>query len=75
MLYAPFTSALMRILWVLQWLMDGRGEEVEVVEVAVAFLNRLSEWAKAQPKYMAIGKQFEALKVEMEKRLILGQDK
>jgi predicted nucleic acid-binding Zn-ribbon protein len=57
------------------FLVDGRGEEVEVVEVAVAFLNRLSEWAKAQTKYMEIGKQFETLKVEMEKRLILGQDK
>ena len=54
------------------FLVDGRGEEVEVVEVAVAFLGRLSESAKAQRKYVEIGQQVETLKVGMETRLILG---
>ncbi len=50
----------------------AKGEEHEVVMIAAAFLGRLSEWAKANPKYSETEQQIASLRSLMERQIIRG---
>ncbi|MGA3193354.1 MAG: hypothetical protein ABSD73_12785, partial [Candidatus Bathyarchaeia archaeon] len=54
----------------IDFLGEGKGEEDEVVPVAVATLGRLSKWVEDQPKYSQIKKQVESLKDKIEMQRI-----
>jgi chromosome segregation ATPase len=56
----------------IDFLREGKGEEDEVVPVAVATLGRLSKWVEDQPKYSRIGPQVESLKDTIGKQRING---
>jgi predicted transcriptional regulator len=50
----------------------GKGEEEDVIAVAVASLNALAKWVENQPKYSETKQQIESLKDKIEKQMILG---
>ena len=56
----------------IDFLREGKGEEDEVVPVAVATLGRLSKWVEDQPKYSKIRPQVESLKDTIGKQRING---
>jgi len=56
----------------IDFLGKGKGEEDEVVAVAVATLGRLSKWVEDQPKYSKIKQQVESLKDTIGKQRING---
>jgi hypothetical protein len=56
----------------IDFLGEGKGEEDEVVPVAVATLGRLSKWVEDQPKYSQIKQQVESLKDTIGKQRING---
>ena len=56
----------------IDFLREGKGEEDEVVPVAVATLGRLSKWVEDQPKYSKIRQQVESLKDTIGKQRING---
>jgi chromosome segregation ATPase len=56
----------------IDFIAKGKGEEEDVIAVAVASLNGLSKWVKNQPKYSETRQQIESLKDKIEKQMILG---
>ncbi len=61
-----FTSKL------IDFIVDGKGEESDIATVAVSFLNHLSEWVNSQRKYSDTRQQIETLRDHIERQLILG---
>ena len=56
----------------IDFLREGKGEEDEVVPVAVATLGRLSKWVEDQPKYSQTKRLVESLKHTIEMQRING---
>jgi len=56
----------------IDFIAKGKGEEEDVIAVAVASLNSLSKWVKNQPKYSETRQQIESLRDKIERQMILG---
>ncbi len=56
----------------IDFIVKGKGEETDVVEVAIGFLGRLSEWVQNQSKYSGTKQQIESLRDMIERQLIHG---
>jgi chromosome segregation ATPase len=56
----------------IDFIAKGKGEEDDVIAVAVASLNGLSKWVKNQPKYSETRQQIESLRDKIERQMILG---
>jgi chromosome segregation ATPase len=56
----------------IEFMRSGQGEEVDLIAVAVGFLDRLYKWTEDRPKYHTIREQIRTLKEEIERHLVLG---
>jgi chromosome segregation ATPase/predicted transcriptional regulator len=51
---------------------SGQGKDVELMPLAIQFLDRLSKWTQDQPKYSTSREQIKSLKDRIERDLVLG---
>ncbi len=56
----------------IDFLVKGKGEDIEVTQTAIRFLDRLSEWVESHPKYSGLKTKILHLKDAIERQLILG---